>query len=262
MSKAVTICGKEILHQIMLSCQVPTIIEGILTRKIVTRTAKEHGINAEPEELQEAADALRLMNNLQSAEATWSWLQNHALSLDDFEELVEINVITSKLAHHLFGAKVEPFFVEHQLEYVQAVTYEVVLDDADLAMEIFYAIEEGEISFHEVAHRYILDPEQRRCGGYRGALCRQDLKPEISAAVFAATPSQVLRPIVTSKGAHLILVEEILSPTLDEILRYKIITSLFSEWLKQKIEAFEVEISLQPSSLEVQVREMAVGLRG
>jgi hypothetical protein len=29
--------------------------------------------------------------------------------------------------------------------------YEVVLEDADLAMELFYAIGEGEINFHEVA---------------------------------------------------------------------------------------------------------------
>ena len=48
-----------------------------------------------------------------------------------------------------------------------------------------------------------------RCGGYRGILQRKDLKPEISAAVFAATPPQILKPIVTSIGAHLILVDEV-----------------------------------------------------
>ncbi len=88
------------------------------------------------------------------------------MSLDDFEELVEASVISSKLAQHLFADKVEPFFVENQLDYAQVVMYEAVLDDEDLAMELFYAIGEGEISFHEVAHRYILDTEQRRSGGY------------------------------------------------------------------------------------------------
>jgi len=42
-------------------------------------------------------------------------------------------------------------FVEHQLDYAQIVMYEVVLDDEDLAMELFYALQEGEISFPEVA---------------------------------------------------------------------------------------------------------------
>lgn len=249
MSEAVTISQEEILHQIKLSCQVPSVIESILNRKIIMRAAEEAGITAEPEELQQAADRLRLISNLQSSDATWSWLQKHSLSLDDFEELVEASVISSKLAQHLFADQVEPFFVENKLDYAQVVMYEVVLDDEDLAMELFYAIGEGEMSFHEVAHQYILDTEQRRIGGYRGVLCRQDLKPEISAAVFAATPPQMLKPIVTSKGVHIILVEEIIQPKLDDILHHKIISDLFSEWLKQQIEKFEVEIDLNSNSL-------------
>lgn len=155
--------------------------------------------------------------------------------MDDFEEVAYIiSVLSSKLAQHLFKDKVEPFFV---------------LDDEDLAMELYYAIAEGEMSFHEVAHQYIQDKELRRSGGYRGILQRKDLKPEFSAAVFAATPPQVLKPILSSKGVHLILVEELIEPQLDETLRYKILSDLFSEWLKQQIEQFEVEIDLNSNAL-------------
>jgi parvulin-like peptidyl-prolyl isomerase len=240
MSEVITISHDEILHQIKLSCQIPSVVEGILTRKIIARVAEEAGIKAEPEELQQAADSLRLMSNLRSADATWSWLQKHNLSLDDFEEMVYATVISSKLAQHLFADKVEPFFVEHQLDYAQVVMYEVVLDDEDLAMELFYALQEGEISFPEVAHQYIQDKSLRRSGGYRGTLRRTDLKPEISAAVFAATPPQILKPIVTSKGAHLLLVEELIQPQLDDTLSQKIFSDLFSEWLKQQIEQAEI----------------------
>jgi parvulin-like peptidyl-prolyl isomerase len=111
-------------------------------------------------------------------------------------------------------------------------------------MELFYEITEGEISFPEVAHQYIYDTEIRRCGGYQGILSRTDLKPEISAAIFAATPPQMIKPIVTSQGAHLIFVEEIILPQLDEMLRSKSLSILFSEWLKQQIEQQEVEIVL------------------
>jgi len=250
MSEFLTISSEEILHQIKLSCQIPSIVEGILTRKIIACTAREHGVKAEPSELQEAADSLRLMSNLRSADATWSWLQKHSLSLDDFEELVETTVLSSTLAQHLFANKVEPFFVEHQLDYTQVVMYEVVLEDEDLAMELFYAIGEGEISFHEAACQHIKDPELRRTGGYRGKLCRNQLKPEISAAVFAATPPQIIKPILTSSGVHLILVEEIIQPRLENILRQKIISDLFSEWLKQKVEKFEVNLNFKSNGLE------------
>jgi parvulin-like peptidyl-prolyl isomerase len=243
------ISAKDIVHQIKVSCQIPSVVEGIATRKIIASIAEKLGIKVELEELQKAADNLRFINNLQRADVTLAWLQKHCLSVDDFEEVAYISVLSSKLAQHLFKDKVEPFFVQHQLDYERVVMYEVVLDDEDLAMELFYAIAEGEMSFHEVAHQYIQDKELRRSGGYRGILQRKDLKPEFSAAVFAATPPQVLKPILSSKGVHLILVEELIEPQLNERLRYKILSDLFSEWLKQQIEQFEIEIDLNSNAV-------------
>jgi parvulin-like peptidyl-prolyl isomerase len=248
MSEVLNISPAEIIHQIKLSCLVPSVVEGIISRKIITQKAQELEIKAEPEELQQAADNLRLMSNLRSADETWAWLQKHSLSLDDFEESVYATVVSSKLAQTLLADKVEPFFVERQLDYTHAVIYEAILEDEDLAMELFYALQEGEINFYEVAQQYIQDTELRRCGGYRGKLRRKELKPDISAAVFAATPPQVLKPIVTSKGVHLIKVEEIIQPQLNDALRYTILADLFSDWLKQQIEQIEVVIKLDTNN--------------
>jgi parvulin-like peptidyl-prolyl isomerase len=120
-----------------------------------------------------------------------------------------------------------------------------VLEDEDLAMELFYSIQEGEMSFYDVAHKYIEDKELRRKGGYRGILSRKDLKPEISAAVFAATPPEVLKPIVTSKGVHLILVEEIIERKLDNWLRNKIATDLFNEWVSNSLIDFQANKNIE-----------------
>ncbi len=241
MSQAITISAQDILHQIKLSCQIPSVIEQIITRKVVMDAAAEGGITVENEELQQAADNIRFISQLKTADETWEWLKKNCLSLDDFEEMVYTNVISGKLAQHLFADKVEPWFVEHQLDYAGAVIYEVVLDDEDLAMELFYALQEGEMSFPEVAHQYIQDTELRRRGGYRGIVRRTEMKPEISAAVFAAKPPQVLKPIVGAKGVYLIWVEEVIKLLLDEKLRYQIISDLFGAWVKQQVE--EVEVS-------------------
>ena len=249
MSEILTISPKEVIQELKLSCQIPSVVEGILTRQIIVRAAAEAGITVEPAELQQASDSLRLMNQLRSADDTWSWLQKHHLSLDEFEEVVYTTVVSSKLAQHRFTDKVEPFFVEHQLDYAGVVMYEIILDDEDLALELFYALMEGEISFPEVAHQYIQDTELRRSGGYRGMVPRTALKPEISATVFAATPPQILKPILTSSGVHLIKVEELLQPQLDEQLRLKILSDLFSEWLKRQLEQFDVELSFHFSEV-------------
>ena len=238
MSQAITISREDILQQVKLYYQLPTLIQGVITRKIILAEATKLGIEVETEKLQEAADQYRLMNKLQNAEDTWTWLQKHSLSLDDFEEIVHTNVISAKLAQHLFVDQIEPYFFEHQLDYAEAAMYEVVLDDLDLAMELFYALSEGEMGFPEMAHQYIEDQSLRRTGGYRGLVRRQELKPELSAAVFAAQPPQILQPIETSQGIHLILVEEIVPAQLNEQRRSQIVSDLFKSWLQRKIGGF------------------------
>lgn len=241
MSQPIPITSEDILEQVKLSCKIPEIVEQIVSRKVIISIAEKTGIKVEIEELQKAADLFRLMNKLTTAEETWAWLEKHSLSLDDFEAIVYNGVIFGKLSQQLFTDKIEPYFFENQLDYAGVVMYEVVLDDEDLAIELFYAVKEGEMSFYDVAHKYIQDTELRRKGGYLGIVRRQDLKPEISPAVFAATPPQILKPIVTSKGLHLIFVEEIIQFRLDNKLRNQIITDLFDEWIKQQIEPVKLE---------------------
>ncbi|NJO93553.1 MAG: peptidylprolyl isomerase [Hydrococcus sp. RM1_1_31] len=246
MLKNIIISREDIFHEVNISCQIPALIEKIVTRKIIAAATEEAGIKMELEELQKAADFFRFVNQLNSTEDTWIWLEKYNMSLDDFEEMIYINSLSNKFIKHLFADKIEPYFFSRQLDYADAIMYEVVLDDEDLALELFYAIKEGEMSFHDVAHQYVQDTELRRQCGYRGKVNRKDLKPEISAAVFAANPPQLLKPIVSAKGVHLILVEEIVQPELDDKLRSQILAELFSQWLKQQID--EVDIVKQLDS--------------
>ncbi|HLO83402.1 MAG TPA: peptidylprolyl isomerase [Nostocaceae cyanobacterium] len=240
MLQSITITPEDILQQIKLSCQIPTIIEQIINRKVIMAAAEELGIQVDTEELQKAADQTRLASKLHSSDDTWAWLEKHGLSLDDFEEIVYNGVLFVKLSQKLFTDKVEPFFYEHQLEYVGVVMYEVLLDDEDLALELYYAIQEGEMNYFEVAQKYIQDIELQRTFGYKGILKRKDLKPEISAAVFSAKPPQLLKPIVTSKGVSLIFVKEMIQPQLDHQLRYQIMSDLFSIYLKEQAAKIEI----------------------
>ena len=223
MSNTLKVSANDIIYYIKLACQIPGILEAIATQQIIVQAVAQAGIEISIEELQTAADNLRLAHRLLKAEDTWKWLEKHHLSLDDLEEIAKINLMSSKLANY-FGA----------------VTYEVVLDDEDLALEIFYALQEGEISFQQVARQYIQSPEIRRAGGYQGIRRRTDFRAEVAAAVFAATPPQVLKPIITPQGAHIIAVEEIIKPDLDDTLRRQIMGEFFTNWLQQELANIEV----------------------
>jgi parvulin-like peptidyl-prolyl isomerase len=245
MSNILKVSSEDIIYYIRMACQIPGILEAIATQKIISEHAEKAGIEISVEELQTAADNIRLAHRLLKAEDTWSWLEKHHLSLDDLEEIAKLNLTSSKLANHLFADQVEPFFYAHQPKYFGAVTYEVILDDEDVALELFYALQEGEISFQEIARQYIQNPEMRRTGGYQGIRRRMDFRAEIAAAVFAATPPQILKPIITPKGAHIILVEEIIKPELDDNLRFQIMGEFFTNWLQQQIATVDVVATLE-----------------
>ncbi|ACK68878.1 conserved hypothetical protein [Gloeothece citriformis PCC 7424] len=240
MVQTVKITEEEILKQVKLSSMMTDVVKDIVNRKIIEDETQKLGITVDEKELQQAADKLRLMYQLYKAEDTWKWLKENHLTVDDFEEIVFNKALSSKLAVHLFNDKIEPYYYEHQLDYTGVIMYEVILNDEELALELFYALQEGEITFSEIAHQYIEDTELRRKGGYRGLVYRKDLKPEISATVFAAKPPQVIKPIVTSKGVHLILVEEIIQRQLDNPLRHIIANSLFNEWLEKHTQQVEI----------------------
>jgi parvulin-like peptidyl-prolyl isomerase len=242
MLESITITQADIWQQVKLSLQIPELVEQIVSRKMILAAAEEAGIKVEVEELQKAADFLRLTNKLTSAEDTYKWLEKHGVSVDDFEEIIYTNLISGKLRQHLFEDQIEPYFWQNQLNYAGVVMYEVVLEDEDLAIELFYAIKEGEMSFYDVAHQYIQDVELRRQGGYLGVQRRRDLKPEISAAVFAANPPQVLKPIITAKGVRLIFVEEIIQPHLNDELKQEILRDLLLSWIQDKVNQVAINL--------------------
>jgi parvulin-like peptidyl-prolyl isomerase len=245
---SLTISLKDVIQHIKLSCQIPKVLEDVAQAKIIANEASKIGIKISDEELQEEGDKFRFEQKLVKAKDTWDWLKKHRLSLDEFEDVIYTKVVSRKLAKHLFSNKVESFFYQNQAHYLAAVTYEVILESMDLALELFYSLQEGEITFPDIARQYITDPELRRAGGYMGARSRNEFRTEIVSSVFAASPPQILKPINTGKGVYLIWVEEIIEPILDDELRERIISDCFLTWLKEEVEQKEIFIHINPDT--------------
>ncbi len=234
----------DLLQQVRLLREVPTLVEALAKRQLIEETAQNMGLTATAEELQKASDSLRIRHQLLSTDDTWRWLKKHYLSLEDFETMARMTVLSGKLAQHLFADKVDLTFGQNYLDYSRVAFYEVIFDDYGLAMEVYYSLQESELTFGEVVNRYCRDREHQRRGGYQGFWNRTQLVPEIASVIFTAQPPEILKPIKTSQHTHLIRVEEIVRPSLDNKLRQKILADLFSEWLSKQLKT--VETTLQP----------------
>lgn len=243
MSKNLQISSSEVLNCLKVSCKLASVVQDTVRHQIISDAARLAGIEVSDRELQQAADNFRVKYNLYNPATTWQWMNNNYLTGDDFEQLIYESILTSKVIQQLFGDRVEAFFYEHKLDYTKAVLYEVVFDNFNTAIEQFYALEEREVSFIEVARQYIQEPNLRRQYGFKGILPRTAINSVLSAAIFASNPPQILKPIVIGKKVHLILVEEIIEPQLDELLRSQILNQLFVTWLEKQLQHYKIEFT-------------------
>jgi parvulin-like peptidyl-prolyl isomerase len=244
MSIDTNITTEDILEQLKISRKIPEVIEQIFTRRIVKAEADKLGIKVEIPELQEAADLFRAKNRLISARITEKWLEINQLSLDEFETIIHLELLSDKLKQVVLADKVEQYFYQHQLDFDRVVISEVVLTNKELATELYYAIREGEISFQDVATKYITDPELKRKGGYLGQIKRKDLNVGLRSIFSVTIYPQVIKPIATAQGFHLIWLEEKIEATLEPDIYQEIQSYLFTEFLRDKTIALVSSMNL------------------
>jgi parvulin-like peptidyl-prolyl isomerase len=232
MAISTEISDADILEQVKASLKMPEITEQIIMNRIIQEEAEKAGITVEVKELQEAADDFRARHQLIRARSTQIWLTMNRLSLDEFEGIIRLELLSNKLRDFVVSdKKVEEYFYQHQLNFDRVALYEVVLQDKELATELYYSLREGEIKFHDVANQYIKDIELRQKGGYLGQISRKDLNPELLSVFATPHPPQVIKPITTAKGHHLLWIDEVIPAELTREIQQELEDKLFLEFL-------------------------------
>jgi parvulin-like peptidyl-prolyl isomerase len=219
--------------------QYQAVFEQVLYQRLIDWYAHDRGIQVTSEETQIAGNQFRQAHNLEKAEDTLAWLAIQKITPEDWEQGLHHNLLTQKLAQHLFHDQIEKYFAENRLNYDRVILYEILLPDVAFAEELFYQIDENEISVYEAAHLYDRRPDSRYRCGFVGHVCRWDVAARFSAEIFAAQPQQVLPPMQSDAGYHLFWVEDVLPAQLTPELAQIILRQLLQEWLDRELTYFK-----------------------
>jgi len=225
----------EIIELLRQELQLKPFCQKVLQKKVIDKAAGERGLTVTPEEIQVVGDQLRREKRLEKAADTIAWLADQMISVEDLEAGIGDRILSQKLAEHLFAKEVEKNFVQNKLQFDQIILYQIIVTNLQLAQEIFYEIQEGEISFFDAAHLYDIDENRRHLCGCEGKVDRWGLKPDIAVAVFSAKPGEVIRPIETERGYHLFMVEKFIPAELTPERYQEILHNLFNEWLANEV---------------------------
>jgi parvulin-like peptidyl-prolyl isomerase len=225
----------DIVYFLKKDLRLKEVCQKILYQQIISQAAQERGVTVTPEEIQAEADRVRYEMRLEKASETLAWLADQMITADDWETGIRDRLLKKKLADFLFAKDVEKIFAQSKLDYEQVVLYQIIVPYEPLARELMYQIEEEELSFYEVAHLYDIDPKRRHNCGYEGKLYRQNLKPNIAAIIFGAPIGELVGPIQTEQGYHLLKVEEFIPAELTPERSQSIINRMFKEWLENEL---------------------------
>lgn len=225
-----------IVNFLKKNIQFREVCQKIWYDRIVQQAAEERGLTVTAEEIQNECDRLRHEKHLEKAADTMTWLVHQMIVVEELEAGIRDRLLAEKLAEHLFSKDVEKIFAQNQVDFEQVLIYQIVVPYEKLAQEIFYQIEEAEISFYEAAHLYDIDEKRRYQCGYEGKVYRRNLLPKLSAVVFDRQKlGEVIGPITIDKYSHLLMVEQFFAAELTIESYREIRQQLFNQWLESEL---------------------------
>lgn len=225
----------EIIIFLKKDIQFKEVCQKILEQKIIDQAAQERGLTVTPEEIQVEADRLRREKRLEKASEALAWLAEQMITPEDWEAGMRDRLLAQKLAEHIFSKDVEKFFAQNRLDFEQILLYQIIVSSEKFAQELFYQIQEQEISFYEATHLYDIDEKRRQQCGCEGKLYRWSLKPDIAAVVFSAQLGEVIGPLPTEQGHHLFMVQEFIPAELTSQRYQEILDKMFKQWLASEL---------------------------
>ena len=204
---------------------------------LVLNICKQLGITVSDEELQAAGDAFRLEHKLLGASETLAWLQEQRITVEDWTQGIRVTLLTKKLKEHLFGDAVDAHYMSNRNDYKRVALSQILVGDLIEARKVTYAIREENASFCALALEYSKGKQSKEKGGFVGVRFLSELLPEIAQAISEAKEGEVIEPIQTRLGYHIIKIEKWFPIELSESVREEILEFLFQAWLRERVKS-------------------------
>lgn len=232
----------EILYTLKISDRLGE-LERALDDIILSGETTARGIEAEPHELQAAADRFRRRMGLFTAASTHGWLDERSLSVDDLEEYLRRSVGAAKLREQVTTDRVEPYFTDHRPAFDMADIDRIVAADADTATLVRRDLDDGTKSFGELADDHSIG---HLPGGRVGPVRRMAMEPSVADAVFSSADGEIVGPIEVDGTYHVVRVNQVRRASLDEATRRLIEDTVFDAWLAERRAEVGVSLDVDP----------------
>ncbi|GAB4161939.1 MAG: hypothetical protein Fur0046_40510 [Cyanobacteria bacterium J069] len=194
-------------------------------------------------EVEEAIAQFRQQSNLTDLADFQDWLASQAVDLDSLHTQTRRELQLRALRDRLAEPHLPQYFIERKLDLDQVVLSRLAVGDRDLAEELYQQLLEG-ASFEALAQDYSQTGD-RLFNGMLGLLSRGSLPDALRAAVDAAAPGDLLKPLFLDPENLwcIFRLDRVLPATLDhpEVLE-TLRNELFDQWIMRQLDGMDVEV--------------------
>ena len=162
---------------------------------------------------------------------TLAWLSDQRITVEDWSQGIRIQLLTKKLKEHLFGDVVDNHYISNRDDYRRVALSQILVSDLPNALKLAYALREEHASFCALALEHSKGKQSKENGGFIGICFTAKLMPEIAEAISEAKEGEVIGPIQTKLGYHMIKIEKWFPVELNDI-REQVLEALFQNWLQ------------------------------
>lgn len=220
-----------------------------LAKEILIEEATQHHEISEAEHL-DACKRFYQQQQLATEQDLERWLQQQRLERSDLTDLINRELRLQKFKTAKWETLVESYFCQRKTQIDQVIFWMIRVKDLDIAEEIYFRLAAAEDTFFELAPRYSTGMEAKT-RGISGPVELGKLDPVLANALITLQPDEVLPPIQVSGWWVVLQLETIISATLDEDLRQRLIEELFNQWVYEEVQKLLIPPVAQPALVAI-----------
>jgi parvulin-like peptidyl-prolyl isomerase len=223
-----TIAADEIISLLASYQMLPRLLAEFVIDRAITSVECTH------EEIASNYQQFCQKNQLTTETERQAWLALHGMSLDQLEALATRWLKIEKFKQAKWGDKLECYFLNRKSQLDKVIYSLIQTQDAFIAQELYFRIQEGEESFTELARKYSQGSEAQT-GGFQGPVELGSCHPKIAKMLSASQPGQLWSPIRLGKSLAIVRLEKSIPAQLNEPMRKRLLAELFTSWLQEQL---------------------------
>ncbi|MBW4619982.1 MAG: peptidylprolyl isomerase [Cyanosarcina radialis HA8281-LM2] len=222
---------EAIANYLRYTCKMAEIAALAERDTAILKACEELKIVISDEELQATGDEFRVKHKLLTASETLAWLEKQRIGPEDWTQGIRMQLLMQKLKERLFLDAIDAHYLTNREEYQRVAFSQIMVAELPVALQIAQTLRAEKVSFAAMAIEHSKAYPSSQHGGFVGIRFLSSLVPEIKQALAGIPEGEIIAPVKTNLGYHILRVEKWFPPSLNESVRAEILEVLFQGWL-------------------------------